>query len=287
MEPGNEKHRGKTINVHDKPEPEAKKVKKEVAAVSDSGSNSSKEGGRVTRQSSKREARKAAGEPEEPLRDRSASSLSCDQKRPRPDGDGSHRRRGKWTAPEETYASLIIDHFISGKAPGCSGGESLRALLADLLRCTPMRITKKFSRTRMIGKSCFKKAGALDARELAEFEAARRAFAVQAAADGDDGSHATAKRARADALAEQNDWLTQGCDPSAWCFDADVDTSLHGGELDELEPPPAPPPTPHDKTLDAYERTSRRLSDLEKMYERGEVSSDVFARAIADTDSMF
>ena len=49
------------------------------------------------------------------------------------------KRRGKWTAPEEAYANVIIDLFVAGKFPGCSGGESLRALLSKLLLCAGRR----------------------------------------------------------------------------------------------------------------------------------------------------
>ena len=142
-------------------------------------------------------------------------------KKQRPD-----QRRGKWTAPEEAYASLVIDHFINGKAPGCTGGESLRALLAGLLRCTPMRITKKFSRTRMIGKSSFKKTSELTAQERVELDAARSAFLKMG------GHKESRKRPRSDADAAQHDWLTSGCDPTAWQFEDAPDHSLHGGVLD-------------------------------------------------------
>ncbi|KAH8068805.1 SET domain-containing protein [Aureococcus anophagefferens] len=128
-------------------------------------------------------------------------------------------RHGKWTAPEEAYASLVIDHFINGKAPGCAGGESLRALLAGLLRCTPMRITKKFSRTRAMGKSkSFRKTSELTAYERFELDAARAAFLKMG------GRKESRKRPRSDADAARHDWLTSG-----WQFE---DHSLHGGAPD-------------------------------------------------------
>ncbi|KAH8058248.1 SET domain-containing protein [Aureococcus anophagefferens] len=128
-------------------------------------------------------------------------------------------RHGKWTAPEEAYASLVIDHFINGKAPGCAGGESLRALLAGLLRCTPMRITKKFSRTRAMGKSkSFRKTSELTAYERFELDAARAAFLKMG------GRKESRKRPRSDADAARHDWLTSG-----WQFE---DHLLHGGAPD-------------------------------------------------------
>ncbi|EGB07997.1 hypothetical protein AURANDRAFT_64537 [Aureococcus anophagefferens] len=142
-------------------------------------------------------------------------------------GDGApppakkHRpeRHGKWTPPEEAYASLVIDHFINGKAPGCAGGESLRALLAGLLRCTPMRITKKFSRTRAMGKNkSFRKTSELTAYERFELDAARATFLKMG------GRKESRKRPRSDADAARHDWLTSG-----WQFE---DHSLHGGAPD-------------------------------------------------------
>ena len=85
-------------------------------------------------------------------------------------------RRGKWTAPECDYAAIVIEHFADGRLPGLSGGESLRATLAELLGCAPMRITKKLSSTRAHGKQCFKKRGELSARERVALESARSAF---------------------------------------------------------------------------------------------------------------
>jgi hypothetical protein len=86
------------------------------------------------------------------------------------------------------YASLLLEHFRTGRLPGCSGGESLRTTLAECLQCTPMcvasskgRITKKLSSTHALGKSCFKKKGELTAQERVELESAREAFAASIA----------------------------------------------------------------------------------------------------------
>jgi len=86
------------------------------------------------------------------------------------------RRQGKWTQAECNYAMLLIEHFTSGRLPGCAGGESLRTTLSECLMCTPMRITKKLSATHAIGKCCFKKKGELNAKERVELEASRAAF---------------------------------------------------------------------------------------------------------------
>ena len=86
------------------------------------------------------------------------------------------RRQGKWTQAECEYAMLLIEHFTSGRLPGCAGGESLRTTLSECLTCTPMRITKKLSSTHAIGKCCFKKKGELTAKERVELEASRARF---------------------------------------------------------------------------------------------------------------
>ena len=165
-------------------------------------------------------------------------------------GDGAkpppakkHRpeRHGKWTAPEEAYASLVIDHFINGKAPGCAGGESLRTLLAGLLRCTPMRITKKFSRTRVIGKNkSFRKTSELTAYERFELDAARAAFLKMG------GHKESRKRPRSDADAARHDWLTSGRDPTAWQFEDAPDLSLQWRRRKQVIAPPAAPVAPAD-----------------------------------------
>ena len=71
-----------------------------------------------------------------PKRRYDESESSTDQAPPRKKpAKEEPKRRGKWTAPEEAYANGIIDLFVAGKFPGCSGGESLRALLSKLLLC--------------------------------------------------------------------------------------------------------------------------------------------------------
>ena len=162
---------------------------------------------------------------------------------PKPPPEKKHRpeRHGKWTAPEEAYASLVIDHFINGKAPGCAGGESLRALLAGLLGCTPMRITKKFSRTRVIGKNkSFRKTSELTAYERFELDAARAAFLKMG------GHKESRKRPRSDADAARHDWLTSGRDPTAWQFEDAPDLSLQWRRRKQVIAPPAAPVAPAD-----------------------------------------
>jgi hypothetical protein len=63
-------------------------------------------------------------------------------------------RRGKWTREEELYAKQLITYFETGLLP-IDEGTSLRNLLAQLLKCDPMRITKKFTGEYAIGKREF------------------------------------------------------------------------------------------------------------------------------------
>ena len=149
------------------------------------------------------------------------------------------QRRGKWTAPEEAYANGIIDLFVASKFPGCSGGESLRALLSKLLLCSPMRITKKFSRTRLIGKSSYKEQGEPSIEELATLEGARRAFRRHA----DLPEESEGGKERLDA------WVTtQGFDPSQL---AAGEHSLCGGGFDPTQLPPAVTPPQTDPSQSA------------------------------------
>lgn len=63
---------------------------------------------------------------------------------------------GKWTAEEEAYASVLIQHFRTGALPDCEDGTTLRSYLAEKLQCIPMRISKKYAGIR-IGKEIFRR----------------------------------------------------------------------------------------------------------------------------------
>jgi hypothetical protein len=60
-------------------------------------------------------------------------------------------RSGKWTAEEETYASVLVLNFQRGSLDDCRNGVTLRAYLSHKLGCIPMRVSKKFA-GREIGK---------------------------------------------------------------------------------------------------------------------------------------
>lgn len=82
-----------------------------------------------------------------PARKRSHSSLKSREnpKKLRP------LRSGKWTYEEELFAHRLIEDFENGQLEDCDDGCTLRAFLAQKLRCAPMRISKKFA-GRCIGK---------------------------------------------------------------------------------------------------------------------------------------
>lgn len=61
-------------------------------------------------------------------------------------------RTGHWTFEEERYAEAVRDAFIKGKLPTCRDRVTLRYVLAALLHCTPMRVSKKYAGENAVGK---------------------------------------------------------------------------------------------------------------------------------------
>lgn len=66
-------------------------------------------------------------------------------------------RTGQWTVAEMAFANKVIEYFDKGSLPNCTNGTTLRALLADILHCSPMRISKKYAGDGAIGKRTFTK----------------------------------------------------------------------------------------------------------------------------------
>lgn len=60
-------------------------------------------------------------------------------------------RRGKWTREESEYCDRLIEEFKNGNL-ALAEGTTLRAFLSRLLRCDPMRISKKYTGDQCIGK---------------------------------------------------------------------------------------------------------------------------------------
>ena len=53
------------------------------------------------------------------------------------------QRKGAWLKAEWQFASMAKDHWIRGLLPACFEGLQLRAALAKLLKCDPMRVSKR------------------------------------------------------------------------------------------------------------------------------------------------
>lgn len=74
----------------------------------------------------------------------------------------SKRRTGQWTREEEEYSAKIGELFQLGQLPNVPEGMTMRALLASVLNCSPMRVSKKFSGEQAIGKRSYRHLGEVD-----------------------------------------------------------------------------------------------------------------------------
>lgn len=74
-------------------------------------------------------------------------------------------RNGHWSFEEERYAETVKEFFALGQIPGCRGGVTLRMLLAVVLNCTCMRVSKKFSKSKALGKVEYHPSGITDQDE--------------------------------------------------------------------------------------------------------------------------
>ncbi|RHY05259.1 hypothetical protein DYB36_006633 [Aphanomyces astaci] len=63
-------------------------------------------------------------------------------------------RSGKWTKQEEKFVTLIVDEFDHGTFP-LANGTPVRLVLAKLLNCSPMRLSKKFQKN-ALGKRTYR-----------------------------------------------------------------------------------------------------------------------------------
>jgi len=79
-------------------------------------------------------------------------------------------RTGQWTQEEIAFAKKVIEYFDRGSLPNCTNGTTLRALLSEVLHCSPMRISKKFAGDIAIGKRTFTKHATLDRQQTDELE---------------------------------------------------------------------------------------------------------------------
>ena len=65
------------------------------------------------------------------------------------------QRVGAWSREEEAYAAAVGALFVAGRVPNCPEGTTRRALLADLLNCAPMRVSKKLGGKLAVGKRSY------------------------------------------------------------------------------------------------------------------------------------
>ncbi|EQC39028.1 hypothetical protein SDRG_03980 [Saprolegnia diclina VS20] len=64
------------------------------------------------------------------------------------------QRSGKWTKQEEKFVNMIVDEFDHGTFP-LANGTPVRLVLAKLLNCSPMRLSKKFQKN-ALGKRTYR-----------------------------------------------------------------------------------------------------------------------------------
>ena len=58
--------------------------------------------------------------------------------------DKEPARMGKWTIEEEAFAMKLIEEFEAARLPDVPPNCTLRKFLSEKLRCSAMRISKKF-----------------------------------------------------------------------------------------------------------------------------------------------
>jgi hypothetical protein len=118
----------------------------------------------------------------------SSSSFSFDshhRSEQREHGKAAALRSGKWIPEEEAFANVLVELFLRGTlddggvAAACEEGVTLRAYLARQLRCTPMRVTKKFA-GKGIGKVPYKRSTTttMDVTSKRQLMALERQFRV-------------------------------------------------------------------------------------------------------------
>jgi len=95
--------------------------------------------------------------------------------RPRPD-DG--QRVGTWRGEERQYVTEVILRFGEGRLPNVPDNTSLRVLLSNVLNCSPMRISKKFSGRNALPSGRYRRAADPDpeAAIIERLRALERAF---------------------------------------------------------------------------------------------------------------
>lgn len=89
----------------------------------------------------------------------------------------TYQRTGTWTPEELAYTDKITEVFHLGLLPNCPDRITIRVLIAAVLNCDPMRITKKYTGDKKVGKFEYKGRGVpLGARLEAELRDAETSF---------------------------------------------------------------------------------------------------------------
>ncbi|RHY95040.1 hypothetical protein DYB35_008326 [Aphanomyces astaci] len=85
-------------------------------------------------------------------------------------------RQGTWTEAEVAYVALLSKFFKAGLLECVEPGHSIRKWLASIIKCDPMRISKRLTKSARLGIVPYKRnQPSLDA--MSSFE--RRAFVVK------------------------------------------------------------------------------------------------------------
>ena len=85
-------------------------------------------------------------------------------------------RVGAWSDEEVAYAERVSDLYRQGKLPNCPEMTTLRSLLATLLNCQPMRISKKKDLERWANRWSYRHVGPRDAATVDGLLALEKAF---------------------------------------------------------------------------------------------------------------
>lgn len=101
--------------------------------------------------------------------------------RPRPD-DG--QRVGTWRSEERQYVTEVILRFGEGRLPNVPDNTSLRVLLSNVLNCSPMRITKKFSGRNALPRGRYRRTVEPEAAVVERLRTLERAFHRRVRDDG-------------------------------------------------------------------------------------------------------
>ena len=158
-------------------------------------------------------------------------------------------RRGKWNRAEEAYALKLIEEFHAGHLP-LKEGTTLRAFLSGVLRCQPMRVSKKFVGDWAVGRRAFRRANCAtrsaeeSARKMTEIKKLEDAFLASLKKENAKkaGKRATAGKSQDEALAKKKKVRRRKMKESNSSSSSDSDASATSMGLMMLGRKPSVPP---------------------------------------------